>query len=153
MGKPYRGVVQSFGAPVMLRRPGAERPQDRLEARWIPGIWLGKQSNSDDHIGLIKDALLVTRSCKSLMDRELGGEVVNQLFKTSALPVLMPELAQRPGPEPTSAEQQPVPTESAPDARKRLHAKTRLFHEEAGPMKEYSACACGAPSHTGECQE
>jgi len=67
--RAYRGVVQAFASPVLGRRPQAlELP--KLERRWIPGLYLGKRTDSDECIIGSARGVFTTRSCKPLADHD-----------------------------------------------------------------------------------
>ena len=48
-GKQYRGEVLEFGIKTLFRVPGRHRGGS-LEPRWDYGIWLGKDTKTDEHI-------------------------------------------------------------------------------------------------------
>eukprot|EP00972_Heterocapsa_arctica_P064914 9582623-Heterocapsa_arctica.AAC.1 len=47
--RAYRGIFFQWGQPVLARKPAA-LDQSKLEARWIPGVWLGRRASADDHM-------------------------------------------------------------------------------------------------------
>eukprot|EP00972_Heterocapsa_arctica_P089153 13146717-Heterocapsa_arctica.AAC.1 len=47
--RPYRGKLFEFGQLVLARKTSA-LDQAKLESRWIPGVWLGRRPNADDHL-------------------------------------------------------------------------------------------------------
>eukprot|EP00972_Heterocapsa_arctica_P068105 10057405-Heterocapsa_arctica.AAC.1 len=49
MGHAYRGRLFRWGQPVLARKPVALE-QAKFEARWISGIWTGRQPEADDHL-------------------------------------------------------------------------------------------------------
>lgn len=180
-GSPYTGVVHAFTEPVLIRRPGAEQPFARLDLRWSPGLWLGRQSSSGEHVVLTESGVVSGRSCRSMAE---GGnleevkEMVKPLFELpmgeedeEPLPVAEPAAVATPA----VAEQPDVGMESIPvprpkvlpppDTRKRsqglepqalpLEGKLlRLFHEEVGKTPQCSACDLESHrlQHTHECR-
>ena len=57
-GRKHRGELHEFGMQVLHRIPG--KPQGGLmEARWIPGTWLGKRYATEEHIVATADGRVV----------------------------------------------------------------------------------------------
>ena len=69
--RAYRSVMYPFGAPVMIRLPTATH-QPKLDARWLPGLWVGRQPASDEHLAITKEGLMASRSCKETCLSEIG---------------------------------------------------------------------------------
>ena len=63
----YCSKLLPFGAPVMLRSPIATE-QPKLEARWQPGVWLGRRAESDENtvgapVGVLDWSLVPDHGC------------------------------------------------------------------------------------------
>ena len=68
-GRKHRGELQEFGMQVLQRIPG--KPQGGLmEARWIPGTWLGKRYATEEHIVATADGRVV--KTRAVRPRERG---------------------------------------------------------------------------------
>eukprot|EP00972_Heterocapsa_arctica_P067761 10004617-Heterocapsa_arctica.AAC.1 len=65
----YRGKVCSFGEPVMLRLSDL-RDQGKLEPRWSVGIWVGKATDSDEHILAMPSGVAMGRSVRRMAPGE-----------------------------------------------------------------------------------
>ena len=57
-GRKHRGELHEFGAQVLLRLPGKAQG-GLMEARWIPGTWLGKRFATEEHIVATVDGKVV----------------------------------------------------------------------------------------------
>eukprot|EP00972_Heterocapsa_arctica_P034871 5133192-Heterocapsa_arctica.AAC.1 len=49
MSRSYRGRLYQRAQPVMARLPAALQ-QSKMAACWMPGIWLGRRADADDHL-------------------------------------------------------------------------------------------------------
>ena len=65
-GHEYHHPIFRFAAPVLARSPEA-LDQPKLEARWLPGIWLGKDSRSDAHIVGCEVGVVLSRSARPML--------------------------------------------------------------------------------------
>eukprot|EP00972_Heterocapsa_arctica_P053343 7857935-Heterocapsa_arctica.AAC.1 len=66
MGRSYRGRLYQWAQPVMARLPAALE-QSKMAARWMPGIWMGRRADADDHLVAIgPNKVLCTRACRML---------------------------------------------------------------------------------------
>ena len=57
-GRPYRGQLLRFGAPVLHRLTGNPVGGVLLN-RWSPGTWVGKTTTSDEHLIALPTGLVV----------------------------------------------------------------------------------------------
>ena len=67
-----------FGFPVWIRVPGAERPGNRLDPRWLTGLWLGKDSHTDENIAATSDGICRGRSVRRVP--YMSGDDKNKLW-------------------------------------------------------------------------
>ena len=57
-GRRYSGLMFEFGTKILYRVP--QKPQGgAMEPRWLPGVWLGKRFESDEHIIALEDGRVV----------------------------------------------------------------------------------------------
>eukprot|EP00972_Heterocapsa_arctica_P066840 9863180-Heterocapsa_arctica.AAC.1 len=63
--RSYNRPVLPFGTLVCVRRPDALL-KPKLEARWIYGLWLGRQVSGDEHIVITAQGMLTSRTCKPM---------------------------------------------------------------------------------------
>lgn len=60
-GSNYRREIVEFGETVWYRIPG-RTGTDKLEPRWVVGLWVGKVESSDEHLILTSTGIVRTRS-------------------------------------------------------------------------------------------
>ena len=79
-GKKYKGEFLEFGSLVMHRIPDKLRGGLMTE-RWIPGVWLGKRSSTDEHVvGLDNGKVVRTRSVRQRPTEDMwNSEEVNKV--------------------------------------------------------------------------
>ena len=118
-GKPYQGEVMKFAEAALFRvavspsgkiRDGIRH--DRADARFVRGVWLGKTTESDEHLFANEMGVYTTRTGKRVPDTELkradlvkdlqgtprnrlAGRLAGRLRKTApqATPVQRPPVA------------------------------------------------------------
>ena len=76
-GKPYQGVVTKFAEAALFRfavsfsgRVRSEVRQGRADARFVRGIRLGKNVNSDEHLLATDGGVYMTRTVKRVPETE-----------------------------------------------------------------------------------
>jgi len=86
-GKKYSGEALEFGRTILYRIP-CKPEGGNMSERWVPGIWLGKRSVSDEHVvGLEDGSVCVTSAVRMQLDSESWDiEFVNKLRGTPARP-------------------------------------------------------------------
>eukprot|EP00972_Heterocapsa_arctica_P101147 14908678-Heterocapsa_arctica.AAC.1 len=63
--RSYHRPVLPLGTPVYVRRSDALlRP--KLDARWIPGLWLCRHAAGDEHIVITELGMITSRTCKPM---------------------------------------------------------------------------------------
>ena len=101
-GKPYQGEVMKFVEAALFRvalSPGGKiqdgSRRGRAEARFVRGVWLGKTTESDDHLFATDTGVYTTRTVKRVPDAEqkacrLGEKIarnaVRQACRTARTP-------------------------------------------------------------------
>ena len=99
-GKPYQGEVMNFAEAALFRvavspsgRTRGGIREGRAEARFVRGIWLGKTTESDDHLFATDSGVYTTRTVKRVPDTEqrradlvksLQGNAEEQACKTAS---------------------------------------------------------------------
>ena len=67
--RSFTQPLYAFGTLVLGRVPSAlEFP--KLEARWRPGLWLGRRCDSDDHLVGTAHGIMQTRACREMFDAD-----------------------------------------------------------------------------------
>lgn len=75
---PYRSKMVTFGFPCWLRIPGAEEPGRRIAPRWIQGLFLGRDTLSDENIGVTNEGIMRSRSLRCVTG--ISGEEKTSLW-------------------------------------------------------------------------
>ena len=124
-GKPYQGEVMKFAEAALFRmavppcgRVRSEIRQDRADARFVRGMWLGKTAESDEHLFATDSGVYTTRTVTRVPDTEpRRADLVNSLQGT-----LWDRLAGRRAgrPRKTAPQAPPVATPPAVKASERL---------------------------------
>ena len=70
--RPFKSPMFPFTSPVLMRIPGCEKSGalPKLERRWIPGLWLGRQHASGEHIIAMRDGVQLHVASLQAMCRE-----------------------------------------------------------------------------------
>jgi hypothetical protein len=126
-GAQYDGQLMAFGQPCLARLTDA-LGIGRLEARWMPGVWLGRAAKNDCHVVLTANGIMEARSVKALEDPDrLRPELYNPEFFGGPVPLAPGAVAHQPvavfRPEPAAGAEQaarqmldpPDPYDSGPD--------------------------------------
>ena len=70
---PYVGQIVYFGERVLARRPetveATARHYSKWDDRWLQGTWLGKSSQSDEHIVLLQNEVRQFRCVRTPLCR------------------------------------------------------------------------------------
>ena len=79
-GRRHRDPMFQFGQAVLVRTPRAKL-QPKLEARFLPGLWLGKKAATGEHrVAIAGDRILCGRSCRPLAQDSVDFEKTMKLW-------------------------------------------------------------------------
>ena len=71
-GKDYKGFIEAFASVVMIKLPDVTKT--KAEPRWVKAVWVGKEEETDNHIGLTPEGVVKGRTAKPL-DAEASWDV------------------------------------------------------------------------------
>ena len=80
-GKSYNGFTISFGEKAQFRI----LTDDKYEDRWVPGVFVGKQVETDEFIALTEKGVMLSRSCKRYASK-VDAYDLDYLSKIKGLP-------------------------------------------------------------------
>eukprot|EP00971_Amphidinium_carterae_P329121 6461411-Amphidinium_carterae.2 len=148
-GTQYSGDLCCFGEAVEghLHRDEAKP----VDIQWVSGVWVGKTSQSEEHIVITPTKVLLTRSARR-RSRERAKMWDEQLmFSTSATPWHSRPAVASGGSEMEQALPRVLP-QNMPKARTPAGWAHHSFLEEAGPTPGCGACSGRRGfHHTTEC--
>ena len=90
-GKPYQGEVMKFAEAALFRmavppcgRVRSEIRQDRADARFVRGLWLGKTTESGEHLFATDSGVYTTRTVRRVPDTEpRRADLVNSFARNA----------------------------------------------------------------------
>ena len=80
-GKSYNGFTVNFGERCQFRI----LTDDKYEDRWLPGVFVGKQIETDEFIALTEKGVMLSRSCKRYASK-VDAYDLDYLSKIKGLP-------------------------------------------------------------------
>eukprot|EP00972_Heterocapsa_arctica_P096954 14303949-Heterocapsa_arctica.AAC.1 len=67
--RTFKQSLYIFGVSVLVRVPQATM-LPKLEARWKPGLWLGRCTDLDDHLVGTSDDVVQSRACRESLEAD-----------------------------------------------------------------------------------
>ena len=137
-GKAYDKEVLAFGEVVYWKVPGEHR--EKLQENWLKGIWIGKHTESDEHLLMTESGIKATRSVR----RTTAPRTARTASTTTTT-------TRRRVQTPMRARRTPFPTRTASRRREARRARTRT---RRAPTRAARRCgqdsrAAISPLHTG----
>ena len=147
--QPYTSQVCEFSEPVLIRLPSATS-QPKFEARWQPGLWLGKLRQADSHLVGTPDGVVSSRTIRPMSSADVMPSLFTQMTWTPWRLRGTSEVIPQPTPSTTDASGANLRAGLAPST---LHAEAfEAFLRECGPTPSCTGCRePGAHSHNLGC--
>ena len=160
-GKPYRGELVEFGEVVWARDLASA---SKLEARWIPGVWVGKADLSDEHLIATRGQTKLVRSIRRRPEAErfsleevnsfagMPWDLKEKVYGVPRPPLLLaaPEVPRGVVGVPAGSDVFPAVEGDAQSSR--VLYITKALTDKYGLTPGCARCMSGSGVHSGECR-
>ncbi|CAE8609178.1 unnamed protein product [Polarella glacialis] len=156
--RPFQETLCTFGAVAMGRNAAAVE-LGRVEARWEPGVWLGRSPVSAEHILSMEDGIRRVRSIRLLPRSEWPEHPLETLakwpvWKSQSVPDSeRAQVEEMPGREGALERRPPFAAVQEPGFNPQK-AFIRSFKADCGPTQMCKGCQVGGSgiAHTSACK-
>ena len=150
--REYKSQMLPFASSVLMRQPAALE-QAKLEPRWTRGLWLGRRTESDEHIVGTQEGIFASRTVQLMQNEPTQEMVLDGMIWTPSYqrPTADEEMSEKIS-RPTPAARM-LPSSKAPANRRKAAVELHTFQDKCGRTEGCGACMYGADgrSHSTAC--
>ena len=119
--RPYKGHISVFGLPCWGHLTGSTGTSHRADPRWVLGLWVGKDTLTDESILITEGGVMRTRSVKrvpyldTVQKTDLWNKLVWTRQKSQLIPAGVPNLKGDDDSAPTQGARKPAKMPQEPE--------------------------------------